>query len=75
MAHLKKQLLEYLIRECVCEVISQIGTDVNEDTVVAPAPPADGLGTADQPPIPYDNKKIDELKEVIKNLIREAFSK
>jgi hypothetical protein len=54
---------------------SQIGTDVNEETVGAPAPPADGLGTGQQPPIPYDKKKIEDLKEVIKKLIREVFSK
>jgi len=51
------------------------GIGIDEETVGAPAPPADGLGTADQPPIPYDKKKINELKVFIKRLIREAFSK
>jgi hypothetical protein len=55
MAHIKKQLLEYLIRECVREVIDQVS---EEETVGAPAPPADGLGTADQPAMPKDEPTI-----------------
>jgi hypothetical protein len=69
MAHVKKQHLEYLIRECVKEILDQ----VSEETVGAPSPPADGLGTADQPALPKE--KIAELKKVIKSMIREAFSK
>lgn len=50
MGQVKKQLLEALIRECVREVLDQI----SEETIGAPAPPADGLGTADQPSMPQE---------------------
>lgn len=53
---MKKELLEEIIRLCVREVLDivpVIGTDLHEaDTVGAPAPPAGGQGTADQPPVP-----------------------
>lgn len=51
MAHIKKQLLETLIRQCVTEVLDQLSED---DTIGAPAPPASNLGTADQPPLPKE---------------------
>lgn len=47
---MKKELLEYLIRECVREVLEAFPQE--PETVGAPAPPAAGQGTADQPPIP-----------------------
>ncbi len=50
MGQVKKQLLEALIRECVKEVLDQ----VSEETIGASAPPADGLGTADQPAMPQE---------------------
>lgn len=50
MAHIRRQLLEYLIRECVREVLDQV--DEEDDTIGAPSPPAAGLGTADQPALP-----------------------
>lgn len=48
---MKQELLEYLIRHCVKEVLSQMN-EADNDTVGASAPPADGQGTADQPPVP-----------------------
>lgn len=46
---MKQELLEQLIRMCVCEILD----NVNEaDTKGAPSPPAGGLGTADQPAAP-----------------------
>lgn len=47
---MKKELLEYIIRECVKEVLAEALPD--DQTVGAPAPPEAGQGTADQPPIP-----------------------
>jgi hypothetical protein len=50
---MKKQLLEYIIRECVKEVLEAFPQE--PDTVGAPAPPAAGQGTADQPAVPQEN--------------------
>lgn len=55
---MKPQLLEYLIRECAKEVLSQIREE--EETVGPAAPPADGQGTADQPPVPKEEPKSEE---------------
>lgn len=52
MAQIKKELLEQLIRTCVREVLDQV-SEV-DDTVGAPAPPAGGLGTAEQPAMSQD---------------------
>lgn len=49
---MKKELLEYLVRECVREVIALKEADGEDPTIGAPAPPAGGQGTADQPAIP-----------------------
>lgn len=62
---MKQELLEHLIRMCVREVIEQVQEEDEKDTKPeepkddgetkgAPAPPADGQGTADQPEIPKD---------------------
>jgi hypothetical protein len=53
---MKKELLEYIIRACSKEVLQQLNEA--EDTEGAPAPPADGQGTADQPPIPKGKTPI-----------------
>jgi hypothetical protein len=50
---IKKDLLEYLIRECISEVLTQVN-EADDDTKGAPAPPADGQGTADQPAVPKE---------------------
>lgn len=47
---MKRELLEYIVRECVKEVLAEALPD--DQTVGAPAPPEAGQGTADQPPIP-----------------------
>jgi hypothetical protein len=47
--NVKTELMEYLVRRCVQEVLSQV---YEGEFVGAPAPPADGQGTADQPAIP-----------------------
>lgn len=115
MAHVKKQLLEYLIRQCVKEVLEQVSegdeadavTDMNagneeeyyfkkygkekskplhaksnnkqgkikikgkeippskiteDETVGAASPPADGLGTAEQPALPKKPTSVSETK-------------
>lgn len=49
---MKKELLEYLIRECVNEVLEAFPDAADPETVGAPAPPEAGQGTADQPEIP-----------------------
>lgn len=59
MAHVKKQLLEYLIRQCVKEVLEQVSED---ETVGAASPPADGLGTAEQPALPKKPTSVSETK-------------
>lgn len=56
---MKQELLEYLIRHCVKEVLSQVN-EVNDETVGASAPPADGQGTADQPPVPKEKGAPEE---------------
>jgi hypothetical protein len=47
---MKKEFLQYLIRECVKEVLEAFPQE--PETVGAPAPPAAGQGTADQPALP-----------------------
>ena len=50
---MKQEFLEYLIRECVHEVLEAFPSGIREDdTIGAPAPPAGNQGTADQPAIP-----------------------
>jgi len=56
---MKQELLEYLVRHCVREVLSQVN-EVDEPTQGAAAPPEDGQGTADQPEIPKDPSPADE---------------
>lgn len=51
---MKKRLLEYLVRQCAREVLKQIN-ESDDDIKGAPAPPAAGQGTADQPEIPKNN--------------------
>jgi hypothetical protein len=46
---MKPEFLEYLIRECVKEVLEAFPAE--PETVGAPAPPAAGQGTADAPPV------------------------
>ena len=58
---MKQELLEYIIRSCVKEVLTQVNEE--EETKGAPAPPADGLGTADQPPVPKNDSEPDEEPE------------
>ena len=50
---MKQELLENLIRLCVRQVLESIN-EADDETHGASAPPADGQGTADQPPIPQD---------------------
>jgi len=67
---MKQELLEYLVRHCVREVLSQTNKHelsqtgkVNEgdpEIKGAAAPPADGQGTADQPEIPNEKDSIPE---------------
>jgi hypothetical protein len=45
----KTELMEYLVRRCVQEVLSQVYETSDKGAL---APPADGQGTADQPAIP-----------------------
>ena len=47
---MKKELLEYIIRKCVKEVLANVSEA--DDTAGAPAPPASGQGTADTLAIP-----------------------
>lgn len=49
---MKPELLEFLIRECAKEVLTQLNEE--EETKGAAAPPADGQGTGDQPSVPLD---------------------
>lgn len=58
---MKQKLLEYLVRECVVMVLEHIPNYRNlseDETEGAPAPPADGLGTGDQPAIPNDSDNL-----------------
>lgn len=48
---MKQEFLEYLIRECVNEVLEAFPGVQEPDTIGAPAPPAGGQGTADQPTV------------------------
>ena len=71
---MKKQLLEYLVRRCVREVISQTNQhtitegknkklrirEEEDPTKGAPAPPESGQGTADQPEIPKEKDTTPE---------------
>ena len=68
----KATLLEYLVRACAKEVLKQINESKNKSLVMedetkgAAAPPADGQGTAEQPPIPKDadsNKDVAQSPE------------
>lgn len=51
---MKRELLEHLIRTCVCEVLDQTMNEVGDEIKGAAAPPAAGQGTADQPEIPKE---------------------
>lgn len=51
--------MEYLVRHCVREVLSQMN-EGDEEIKGAAAPPADGQGTADTAEIPNDKPKIPE---------------
>lgn len=63
--HMKQELLEHIIRHCIREVISQIG-EADDDIKGAPAPPADGQGTADQPAIPQKDPNVTtDLKGIV----------
>lgn len=67
---MKPELLEYLVRHCVREVLSQTKkhelsqtgkvNEGDEEIKGAAAPPADGQGTADQPGIPNEKDSIPE---------------
>jgi hypothetical protein len=48
---MKQKLLEYLVRQCVREVLAQV-REQDDETKGAPSPPAAGLGTADTPAVP-----------------------
>ena len=64
---MKQELLEYLVRSCVREVLKQKLNESSDEMKGAAAPPGDGLGTADQPPIEKDKEQVDEqLKKAIK---------
>ena len=56
---MKPELLEYLIRACSREVLKQLN-EGDPDIKGAAAPPADGQGTADQPPIPNPSPDQEE---------------
>lgn len=58
---MKQELLEYLIRHCIREVLAQVNEIEPEPTKGAAAPPADGQGTADQPAAP--EKKTPQMPE------------
>ena len=51
---IKKTLLEYLVRECIHEVMAQVG-EAGDETKGAPAPPADGTGSGENLGIPKDS--------------------
>lgn len=77
---MKQELLEHLVRLCVREVIDQV-----DETKGAPAPPADGQGTADQPGIPKNkdtttgqvsiNEVDAKLKKVVKKMVGEILNR
>jgi hypothetical protein len=56
MAQIKKELLECLIRECICELLDQ-----SEDV-------------RNNPTVSNNKPKIDEIKIVIKQMVKDAFS-
>lgn len=58
MAHIKAQLLECLIRECIREILDQTNEVDGGEPVGAAAPSEDGLGTADQPSISQGAKPM-----------------
>lgn len=58
---MKKQLLEYLIRTCIREVLRQ-ANEADEPTVGAAAPPADGTGAGENLPIPPEKTSPPKLK-------------
>lgn len=58
---MKTELLEHLVRLCVREVIGQVREE--EELKGAAAPPASGLGTADQPEIPKEDPKPEETPQ------------
>lgn len=55
--YMKQELLEYLVRNCVKEVLSQV-REAEDPTQGAPAPPEAGQGTGDTPAIPNDTPSI-----------------
>jgi hypothetical protein len=60
---MKQELLEYLVRRCVREVLEQRVNEVGSkpmDDGGAEAPPGDGQGTADQPPVEKDKDTTPE---------------
>ena len=68
---MKQELMENLIRYCAREVLAQIRENSGE-TKGAPAPPADGLGTAEQPPIPKKTSGALEVDENIRKMIKKV---
>jgi hypothetical protein len=64
---MKKELLEYLVRQCTREVLLQINEnnlDEGDPAIKgAAAPPADGMGTGDQSAIPNQEPEIPEEPE------------
>lgn len=61
---MKKSLLRIIIKECVQELLNE------DETIGAPAPPADGLGSGEQVAIPTD--KTNELKTYLTKLINKT---
>ena len=71
---MKQELLEYLIRHCIREVLSQV-KEIDSEAKGALAPPSDGTGTMalanTVSPMALDN--IDEdLQKMIKKIINEV---
>lgn len=72
---MKQELLEALTRLCVREVISQMREEDKKDdkpedtgdTKGAPAPPADGQGSSDQPPVSKDKPERGPAQEKPEN--------
>ncbi len=67
------KLLEYLIRECVSEILDN---SLQETTNGAPAPPAEGQGTADTPALPDRENpyELNELQKVIEAMVKDALT-
>lgn len=57
---IKQSLLEYLVRECIREVMTQV-KEVGGETVGAPAPPADGTGSGENLGIPNEDPSIPDM--------------